>query len=400
MNVPDTHQIEVVIPEEADGPTDPHSLIQKALMNPVGRDRLEDIVQPGDTVSIIVSDTTRPAGTDVLLPPILEKLHAANVEKQDIRIVFGLGIHRKQTEEEKINIVGREIFQKYRCIDHDRDQCRYLGTTGRGTPVEIFQMVAESDIVICTGNIQHHYFAGYTGGYKALLPGVSSRRSIEANHSLMIQEGTAPGNPDCPVRSDMEEGGRIAGVDFILNVILNSKKKIVGAVAGHPVEAHREGARMVDSLYKQEVEPADIIVVSPGGWPKDINVFQSHKALEHVKAAVKPGGAIILAAQCAEGLGNDMFEEWLNTTSGPEEAIERFNRGFVQGGHKAALVGKLALKYHLYLVSDLPYETALRAYFKPASSVQEAFNRASFRYGADARVLVVPNGGSMLLVGR
>jgi len=156
---------------------------------------------------------------------------------------------------------------------------------------------------------------------------------------------------------------------------------------------------VVDAIYKHTVEPADIVVVSQGGWPKDIDLFQSHKALEHIKAAVKPGGAIILVAKCSEGLGNTVFEEWLNAVAGPGEAIERLNNGFFQGGHKAALVGKLALKYTLYLVSDLPPEVARKAYFKPVPSVQEAFDTASADHGPEGRVLVVPYGGSTLVTG-
>jgi nickel-dependent lactate racemase len=397
LNIPDTHTIETVVPAKSRITSDPKTIILKALQNPIAKGRLSEIVQPGDRVAILVSDITRSVPTAMLLPPLLKKLLANNVKKENIIIIFGLGIHRHQTEEERTNIVGPDIHREFRCIDHDRDQCVHLGTTSRGTPVEVFRPVVESDIVICTGNIEHHYFAGYTGGLKAVLPGVSSGRSIAANHALMTEEGTTPGNPGCPVRADLEEAGNILGVDFILNVILNSDKKIVGAMSGHPVKAHRAGTVMVDAMYRQTVEPADIVVVSQGGWPKDIDLFQSHKALEHVKAAVKPGGAIILVARCSEGLGNTVFEDWINTVAGPEEAIERLNNGFLQGGHKAALIGKLSLKFKLYLVSDLPPEMARKAYFKPVSSVQEAFDTASTDYGPDARVLVVLYGGSTLV---
>lgn len=397
VEVPAAYSVEIVVPNEIPVLSDPDILIKKALQNPIGREKLRNLLQPSDVVSIIVSDATRPIPTQLMLQPLLKNLKAANIEKENIRIIFGLGIHRKQTTEEKISIVGKEIFQEYQCIDHDTENCINLGTTSRGTPIEVFRSIVESDIVICTGNIEHHYFAGYTGGYKSVLPAVSSRRSIEVNHSLMIEPGTAPGNPECPVRADLEEAGKITGVDFILNVVLNPHKEIVAAVAGHPVEAHRRGAEIVDAFFKRDVEPADIMIVSPGGWPKDINLFQSHKSLEHVKSAVKPGGAIILAAKCAEGLGNSVFEEWLYTTSGPEEAIERFNYGFIQGGHKAALIAKLALDYHLYLVSDLPVGVARKTYFTPASSVQEAFDITAPDYGDNAKVVIVPFGGSTLL---
>jgi len=399
LNIPKSNSLEVIVPNEIHEISDPDNQIENALQNPIGKERLGNILKSTDKVSIIVSDATRPVPTALLLKHLLKEIQASNVKNENICIIFGLGIHRTQTEEEKINIVGRDVYQQYRCMDHNKEQCIYLGNTSRGTPVEIFQLVAESDFVICTGSIEHHYFAGYTGGLKALLPGVSSRRSIEANHALMIEAGTGPGNPDCPVRADLEEAGNMVGVDFMLNVVLNSKKEIVQAVAGHPVEAHRKGAEMVDTLNKYCVEPADIVVVSPGGWPKDIDLFQSHKALENVKSAVKPGGTIILVAQCSEGLGNAVFEEWLNTTSTPQEAIEKINTGFIQGGHKAALIGKMALEFELYLVSDLSDKVARKSYFNPTSSVQEAFDTAADLHGANSRVLVVPYGGSTMIVG-
>ncbi|NIA09455.1 MAG: nickel-dependent lactate racemase [Nitrospiraceae bacterium] len=399
LNIPDSYSLEVIVPKETKKISDPDTQIENALQNPIGKERLGNILKPNYKVSIIVSDATRPVPTTLLLKHLLKQIHASNVEKENIYIIFGLGIHRTQTEEEKINIVGEDIYQQYQCLDHNKEQCIDLGNTQRGTPVEIFQVVAESDFVICTGSIEHHYFAGYTGGLKAVLPGVSSRRSIEANHALMIEDGTAPGHPDCPVRADLEEAGNMVGVDFILNVVLNSKKEIVQAVAGHPVEAHRNGAETVDSLNKYSMEPADIVVVSPGGWPKDINLFQSHKALENVKSAVKPGGTIILVAQCPEGLGNAVYEEWLNTTSTPREAIEKLNKGFIQGGHKAALIGKMALEFKLYLVSEIPHDVARKSYFNPASSVQEAFDAAADLHGTNSRVVVVPYGGSTLIAG-
>jgi len=396
--IPDTHQVDFIVPDEKHIITDADALIYKALQNPIAHSPITDIVQPGDTISIIVSDSTRTTPTAIILPPLLEMLSSTGVKNENIKIIFALGIHRRQSTNEKISIVGKDIYQNYQCLDHDKDRCCYLGTTSRGTPVEIFKMVKESDIIICTGSIENHYFAGYTGGYKAVLPGVSSYRSIIANHSLMINEGTFPGNPECPVRADLEEAGSILGVDFILNVILNRKKQIIGAVAGHPIHAHRKGAQVVDAMYKQKVEPADIVIVSPGGWPKDIDLFQSHKALEHVKSAVKPNGSVILGAQCCEGLGNAVFEQWLDTRPSPKEVINRLKQDFILGGHKAALLGKLALEFSLFLVSGLPPETAQAAFFYPAKNMQEAFDMAVVKHGPDARILIVPYGGSTLAI--
>ena len=168
------------------------------------------------------------------------------------------------------------------------------------------------------------------------------------------------------------------------------------AAAGDHIAAHRKGAEFLDGLSKIEVEPADIIIVSPGGFPKDINIFQAHKALEHVKNATKEGGSIILVAECRERYGNRVYEEWLKY--GRDEVIERFKSGFVMGGHKAALIAALSKKFDLYLVSSLPDEAVRKANFIP-STLNEAVKRAIGKHGEDARIMVIPYGGSMLVTG-
>ena len=397
LRIPKTHHVDIILPHEEPVLTDPDTLIRNALENPVASPHLGDIIQPGNTISIIVSDSTRTTPTNIMLPPLLDMLLGAGAQKQNITIIYALGIHRRQSEQEQEAIVGQDIYRKYQCIDHDKDRCQYIGTTSRGTPIEVFEHVSGSDVIICTGSIEYHYFAGYTGGYKAILPGVSSYRSIMANHGLMIRDGTSPGNYNCPVRSDMEEAGSIFGVDFILNVVLNSKKQIIGAAAGHPVHTHRVGTQIVDDMYKQSIEPADIVIVSPGGWPKDIDLFQSHKALEHVKSAIRPGGSVILGAYCCEGTGNEVFDKWMNKGYLPDRVISRLEQEFILGGHKAALLAKLALEFDMYLVSGLTQETAEKAYFKGGLSLQQAFDKISDKYGPDARVVVVPYGTSTLV---
>lgn len=312
---------------------------------------------------------------------------------KDITVIFGLGIHRKQTGEEKKKILGK-LYGKIKSIEHDLNDCVYLGTTSRGTPVEIFRPVMEADIVVCTGTIEFHYYAGYSGGAKSILPAVTSKKSIDSNHALMLDPGSSAGRHDGAVRQDIEEAAGMLGIDFILNVVLNEKKEIVFAAAGDHIEAHRKGAEFLDRLSKIEVEPADIIIVSPGGFPKDINIFQSHKALEHVKNALKEGGSIILVAECREGYGNRVYEEWLKY--GRDEVIERLREGFVMGGHKAALIAALSNKFDLYLVSSLPEEMVRKANFIPAT-LKGAVEMALRKHGKGAKIIVMPYGGSMLI---
>ena len=373
--------------------SDSDSLLKSALANPVGSKRLCDIVGRGESVVILVSDITRPVPTGKLLTHVFSELRVAGAERGAL-IVFGLGLHRAMSEGEKREILVEHYGRRH--VEHDRERCTYLGETSQGTPVEIFSRVAECDRIVCTGNIDFHYYAGYTGGAKALLPGVSSTRSIIKNHSLMLDETSIAGRIDGVVRRDIDEAGRIAGVDFTLDVVLDSEKRIVHAVGGDMVRAHREGVRIVDEMCKIEVEPVDIVIVSPGGMPKDINLYQAHKALENVKDAVRDGGAIILVAACPEGYGNATFESWLNRCVRAEDAIALFQESFVMGGHKAALIAKLSLEKDLYLVSERPGDFAEKAYFKHAPTLQNAVFRA-IRGRKRAQILAVPYGSTTLL---
>jgi nickel-dependent lactate racemase len=266
--------------------------------------------------------------------------------------------------------------------------------------VEILEEVASSDLIVATGNIEYHYYAGYSGGAKAVLPGVSSEQSVVKNHELMRDPLAVTGRLDSPVRQDMEDAARIAGLDFILNVVQNSRKEIVQAVAGDFIQAHRAGAATVDRMYRRAVTPAEIVVTCAGGRPKDLNLFQAQKALDNAKNAAAPGGAIILVAECSEGLGHPVFERWAREAEGAEDCWERFGREYEFGGHKAAFLAKESLHHQLILVSSLPGELARMCFFQPAKTLDEALERARERQGRDARVLVMPHGNLTLAVSK
>jgi nickel-dependent lactate racemase len=400
LDIPEKNISSIILPSELEIKEDGASLLKKALENPIKSNRLSEIVKPDSKVAIIVSDVTRPTPTAKILPPLLEELYLGGAKNENITIVFALGLHRLQTEEECRQLVGEEIFEKIRCIQHDRKRCRLLGKTSFGTHVEVFEEVVDSDVIISTGTLEFHYYAGYGGGGKAILPGVSSEKSILSFHSFyskVFEGDPLSGRADSPARKNIEEAARIAGLDFILNVITNSKKEIVAAVAGDLVEAHRKGANYVDAMYKVPVEPADAVVVSCGGFPKDINLYQATKSLEHAIPAVKRGGSIIIIAECAEGIGNKVYECWNRECRAPEDAVERFRNCFEFGGHKAAIVGKAAKEFKLYLVSKLPKEESEKAFFKPVKSIEEALEKV-FSENPDAKVHVMPEGGWTLPV--
>lgn len=372
--------------------------VKRSLENPIHSKRLKDIVNPGEKIVIITSDITRPMPSKIVLPLILNELYQAGVSDCDITIVFGMGIHRFHTDKERKYLVGEEIFKKIKCVDSDPTDCVHLGHTKNGTPVNIFRIVAEADRRICLGNIEYHYFAGYSGGAKAIMPGVSTREAIKANHSRMVQAEAHAGNIETnPVRQDIDEVANFVPIDFITNVVLNEKKQIVKAVSGHYIEAHREGCKFLDSLYKVRIPAkADIVITSPGGFPKDLNLYQAQKALDNAKHAVKKDGIIILVASCKEGLGEDVFEKWMLNAKRFGELIDNIKKDFQLGGHKAAAIAMVLENAKIFLVSELKGDFVKSIFMEPFVNAQEALDKALAEKGKDASVILMPVGGSTL----
>lgn len=374
--------------------------VRRALAEPIGTPHLSQIVKPGEKTVIITSDITRPMPGKIVLPQVIDELLAAGNKYEDITIVFALGNHRKQTPEEMKYLAGEAVYEKIRCVDSDNSDYIKLGTTKLGTPVEIFSEVVKADRRICLGNIEYHYFAGYSGGAKAIMPGVSTRAAIQANHSAMVRdEARAGAIEDNPVRQDIEEVGRLVPIDFIVNVVLDEKKNIIKAVAGHHIEAHREGCRFLDSLYKVKIPyKADIVVTTPGGYPKDINLYQAQKALDNAKHAVRDGGIIILLAACPEGYGEEVFERWINNAASPDDLIDSIKSNFELGGHKAAAIALVEKKADVYIVSEMDSGLVEKLFMKPFTDMNNALKAAFNKSGSDAKVLLMPFGGSTLPV--
>ncbi|MDD4653430.1 MAG: nickel-dependent lactate racemase, partial [Methanothrix sp.] len=274
---------EVVLAEELAAA--PAGEIERSLNHSLGKS-LDDFAG-SKSASILASDITRPAPSHLMLPPLIRRLEDLGI--RDLKIIFALGTHRRMTPGEEQQLLrDRTALPR---MQHDPKKCVYLGETGRGTPVEILETALSSDLIVATGNIEYHYYAGYSGGAKAVLPGISSVRSVVKNHELMRDPKSITGRVDSPVRQDMEDAAGIAGLDFILNVVLNGRKEIVQSVAGDYISAHRTGVATVDRMYCRPVEPAEIVVTCAGGRPKDLNLFQAQKALDNAKNAAVPGGS-------------------------------------------------------------------------------------------------------------
>lgn len=398
VEIPDKNLIGVLTPNAVEITEKGEAVVRKALQNPIGTPRLTEIVKPGEKVVIIASDITRPAPSYKIIPAVLDALWEAGADPGDVTVVFALGSHRGHTPEEMKKLVGEKVFSQVRCVDGDPKDFVHMGVTRMGTPVDITRIVAGADRRICTGNIEYHYFAGYSGGAKAIMPGVSTRAAIQSNHSRMVLPEAAAGRLEGnPVRTDIEEAIGFCPVDFIVNVVLDEHKEIIFAAAGHYVEAHREGCKFLDKLYLKEIDSrADIVIVSQGGAPKDLNLYQTQKALDNAKHAVKKGGVVILAGSCKEGMGEEVFEEWMTQAESPESIIERIQADFRLGGHKAAAIALVLENADIYFVSEMKKEFVESIFMKHYDTIQSALDDAFAKLGGEASVLVMPYGGSTL----
>jgi len=246
--------------------------------------------------------------------------------------------------------------------------------------------------------LEFHYFVGYTGGAKAVAPGVCSRKTIVDNHKHFLDSGAKAAKIEGnPIGEEIEEIGEMIGINFMVDAVLNSHKKVVKVVAGDVTKAHREGTKYINDMFRIEIdELADIVITSPGGYPKDIDLYQTHKAMENAKKKKKNGGIIIVIGECKDGLGEGKFAEALNGKLSPQELIEELKKNFILGRHKASRVAKIHLDSEIYLVSSLADEIKKKIFIENYSSLEEAFSNALKKQGEKAKVLVIPYGGSTL----
>jgi nickel-dependent lactate racemase len=400
LDIPSENYMGKLNPQDIKEIEDPANEVKRALANPIGCKKLKESVSPQDKVIILASDVSRPSPSSILLPPILEELNKAGVNNDQITIIFGLGIHRKQTEDEKKKLVGEKVYKQIKCIDHDIDDCVEIGITKRGNKVSVFQEILKADFIVVTGNLEYHYFAGFSGGAKAIAPGVCSKNTIANNHKHFLEPGAKAGRiQGNPIREEIEEIGEMVGIDFMVNAVLNSHKKIVKVVAGEVTQAHREGTIYINNIFGVKIDHlADIVIASPGGYPKDIDLYQTHKAMENAMLAVKKGGIIIILGECRDGLGEESFAEALNGELSPYELMEELKNNFILGRHKASRIANINMNTEIYLVSNLTDQIKKNLFIQSFDSFQEAFSRALKVQGEKAKVLVIPYGGSTLPV--
>jgi len=376
---------------------DPAAAVREAIRRPIGSPPLRELVKPGQTAALIVNDPTRVARSYVFLPILLDELNAAGIPDANIHIVFSLGTHRAMTQAEMTEEVGPAVAARVKMYNTDcRDdsQFRFFGTTSRGTRIGFNKLVTDVDHIICTGSIVHHFFSGFGGGRKAMLPGVAAYETIRHNHSMMFDPNAVIGRlDDNPVYLDQIEGVEMCRPSFLLNVVLDEEKRFLKVFAGDYITAHREACKFVDRVYGAEVRrEADLVIASCGGYPKDINVYQMQKTMDNTWCAVREGGVVILLAECREGSGSAQYEKTMRECGTPERVEAALRARFEIGAHKAYAVTRLMKKAQFILVSAMEPDFSRMLLFTPARTVEEALRMAYAKLGPAPTITLMPMG--------
>jgi nickel-dependent lactate racemase len=381
------------------------ALINAALDAPFGSPPLEEIVHPGETVAIVTSDITRYTGSEHYLPILVERLNGCGVDVGDIVIVIALGIHRKQSQSEHRKILG-PLYGRISVCDHECDNPARLVTIGQttgGIPVTVNRRVVEADRVIVTGTAGFHYFAGFGGGRKGLVPGVASRETCMATHFAVFRPASVGGrDPGAttgvlagnPVHEALLEAARMIAPDFLLNTVLSPEKEILEVFCGDLETAHLAACAKVRDLYAVPLDAAaDLAIVSCGGHPKDINFIQAHKALDYGVRALRPGGTLVLLAACPDGFGNPTFFDWFRHQDlGSFEAALR--QGYEINGQTAYATLAKARAFRVILVSELGEVETGAMGMEKGVDLEAALALA--REGRPQRCVIIPDGGTVV----
>lgn len=327
VRLPEHWQVDLLAPKEALSNGNPQELVRRALKQPYGPARWHDLATSG-RLAIVVNDPTRATPVRVLLPPVLEELQQLGITYDQIRILIAAGLHKPPTEAAVRELLGEIYDHGPEVIIHEAsrpEQMVYLGETSRGTPVRLNRHYLEAEKRLVLGAIEPHQLVGFSGGAKSVAIGLAGEETIKANHFLSYRRGRAGWDWPNAAREDIEEIGAMARIDFIINAILGAHHQVAAIVAGHFLHAFMAGIAGAREIY--EVKPrfkADVVIVSPGGYPRDIDLYQSQKALARACTVVKKGGVVVLAAQCCNGVGESEFVTAVkNGLRRPREALSR-----------------------------------------------------------------------------
>ncbi len=397
VDFPDDAHVDWIDPAaDSSTPPDAAGVLSAAFDRPLGVQRLEDF-RGARSVAIAINDKTRPVPHHLLLPPLLERLERLGLGSA-VRFYIATGTHTPMPPEEFAAILPADILARYPVVSHncdDADNLVELGRTSRGTPVWTNRAFVESDCKIVVGNIEPHHFAGFSGGYKTAAIGLAGRATITANHTMLTDAFSRMGEFELnPLRQDIEEIGRMMGVQFALNVHMDAAKRILDAYFGHPQSVISVGIPPVLAAAQAVFHaPYDIVISSPGGHPKDINFYQSQKAITPAGMLARDGGVVILAAACPEGSGSLSYEDFMQGVTSLDAVLEKFRaQGFRVGPHKALQVALVARRVRIILVSSLPADLVRSLLLEPAPDLPAALRMARQSLpGGIARIAILPH---------
>ena len=401
VKIPDGFDARVIRSRCAPALSDVVSALEEALDHPIGCQPLGALAEGMKSAAIAVCDITRPAPNRVTLPPLLRKLHDAGIPADKITILIATGLHRQATKEEIDIIVGPEIAANYRVLSHDARnfaQHRALGTTRRGTPVYIDERFVAADLHITLGFIEQHLMLGFSGGRKLIAPGNAAQETIKVLHSPrfmrepLAKEGSIEGNP---LHQELLEIAQMVRHDFILDVTLTQERAISGVFAGNPVQAHAAGVEFLETTSLERLaEPADAAITSSAGYPLDLTFYQSFKGISAARHMVKPGGRILLVAQCAEGVGSTEFARSLKKLTDPTSYLKALENSSVEVDQwQLERLALCARQYELFFYTPGAAKSELGCLSERTFDALDAAMAATLAgLSRQARVALVPEG--------
>ena len=368
---------------------------RRAWEDPIGLPDPEGIFNPGEKTVFVVTDHTRPTPTGEILSLIWERLEG-RMTPDGATILVATGIHRPPRDDELDSILG-DLRNRFQVVVHDCDRDLVeVGRSSRGTPILLNRLVVEADHVVSIGHIGMHYYAGYSGGRKNILPGVAGRSTIEANHAEML----SPGSEACvysgnPVSEEMVEAARMVNLEFIVDVIFASDGGVAKIVIGEAEAAHAEGRAFWDEHFQVPLEErGDLVIASAGGHPKDIDLYQAYKGVYNAMRAVRDGGMVLLVAACPDGIGNEVFTSWIMRSASPADVIAIFKEeGFKLGGHEAVHLARDLNRASIYLYSEMDDRLVERFFLTPIKDLQDVVRIGRERFGDRFRTVVIPHAG-------
>ena len=396
VHLPDTYEVDVLLPEPLAIPEAPEELFAAAFAAPVGRAwPLE--AAPDLRVGIAINDKTRPVSSPHPVTYLLAYLDSLRFDPQQIMLFLGSGTHKPMTAEELNLILDPETLSKYSVYAHDCDlsPMTSLGTTRYGTPIAVNQDYDNCDLKFVVGNIEPHHFMGFSGGVKTAAIGLASRETINVNHAMLTQDLAHSGIYSInPMRQDIEEIGQKMGIHFALGTVLNENKQVVKVVFGEPKAVMQTAIPVIRQMFTVPVaEPYDLVIASPGGYPKDINLYQAQKGLTHAARITKDDGLVLLLAGCEEGSGSPSYETYITQAASHEEVVDQFKNGYFKvGPHKAYQIAKDALRVTIILVSEIPPETVREWKLTPSQpdKLSALLEWLAKQLPINARVAVLP----------